>query len=625
MKFKLKNQAYTHAIYELNQASRDLEDRSLVDQCINQIKVAIENHEQDPGVVSQYILDLLRQVKFSSDNLSRLTSMAKDIEKNKYTKDSQTKFENPLARRAESEIAIEMLQNPTREMMKVVDIISVQIIKLLLKNIESPLLKTFLDNLTCSSHPIGFGGFKDRPIVREVVDILSNGRDPKLLIKIVDPTKISSNPSDLTEIENIPQKKEEKSNIDLAAIMHLHFKFAYSFLRVNPITVAPHRKPTGKLKTLIEGVWPNKDKLENYFTIGIAQRQDPFHLRSFISDDKFCGSPLYTQERGKGREGKQNIDERYQNQGLMLLNQQQYEKDLPLHTSDWAPDCKTQAANLQSMYVRDLIENDAVYVAGPSGMTSLLLSQMEMLGNFEDEKTKKNYLSVVAFFMAAGGYHSLHEVIGPAQYVLDLVPGYRIHAPFSQTAKPPNYNVFFQQQSLIDPEFAPRRDKAWEKYLQFYERVFLPRNDPEEVSDRKKTETKKYMFNQAEPKPGPDPLEKLYTLFVEELNKYIRSRSNPEGELNFIARTLMDEGTTTLKVQLARQLIRDARSAFENGKLSVDVIKSILSYGRVLNKELDSEKTKVNFLDKGLGGHFDKIDSFIQDFERQPQYKSSRP
>ncbi len=49
--------------------------------------------------------------------------------------------------------------------------------------------------------------------------------------------------------------------------------------------------------------------------------------------------------------------------------------------------------DMNSRTVLDYLENDAIYVTGPSGMTSLLLGQMEVLGNFETVALKRHYLS----------------------------------------------------------------------------------------------------------------------------------------------------------------------------------------------------------------------------------------
>lgn len=110
-------------------------------------------------------------------------------------------------------------------------------------------------------------------------------------------------------------------------------------------------------------------------------------------------------------------------------------------------------------------------------MTSLLLTQMELLNNFDQISLKQNYLSAVVAYIVGGGFHSLHEVIGPAQYVLKIVPEYAIQPPDTKDGKlapPPNYYVFYHQQMTIDPEFAERRQMAWQRYLNFYEKIYLP-------------------------------------------------------------------------------------------------------------------------------------------------------
>lgn len=87
----------------------------------------------------------------------------------------------------------------------------------------------------------------------------------------------------------------------------------------------------------------------------------------------------------------------------MSTNQSIYEKDFPSLPFKWVADCKNQTPDLGSQYFKDEIENNAIYVAGPSGMTSLLLGQMETLANLENEDLKKNYLTAIAIYIVAEG------------------------------------------------------------------------------------------------------------------------------------------------------------------------------------------------------------------------------
>jgi hypothetical protein len=68
-------------------------------------------------------------------------------------------------------------------------------------------------------------------------------------------------------------------------------------------------------------------------------------------------------------------------------------------------------------------------------------------------------------------------VIGPAEYVLKLGPGYIVQVPRKGViSPPPNYTTFFTQQSQLDPEFAERRQQGWQNYLRFFEKIYLPKH-----------------------------------------------------------------------------------------------------------------------------------------------------
>ena len=277
-------------------------------------------------------------------------------------------------------------------------------------------------------------------------------------------------PKDTPTLDMVRDLLRKNDPTQLTEIMHIHFKFAQRIIRDLPITHSPVREPVGKLKDIVREIYPGKP--EDFFRLGIATSKEKRECRAYISDVKMYESPLYTAigNRGRAEEGGWS---RTHQLGLMLRGQEEHEAGLPTHTSEWAADCKCQLADLTSPYVTDAIENDGVYVAGPSGMASMLLGQMEILANFEHEDLKKNYLSAVVAYIVGGGFHSLHEVIGPAQYSLNLVPGYLIEVPaYGKLAPPPNYNQFFEQQGRIDLEFNVRREAAWQTYIHYFSTIY---------------------------------------------------------------------------------------------------------------------------------------------------------
>lgn len=438
MKFQSRTEAYSFAVLMLmrlkhNSALR--REKTTIEAGIRAVKMFMENHEQDvSNVVTQ--LEHIKAKLQDRTAQQMLVTLIKDIKTSTYVQTPKEKFENPLARRAESELGIILLVAPTPAMMTSVGRVSAEIIKLI-EDHPGRVLESFNNYFAEGAHEIAFGAPKEVPTLDSVIELLKE-----------------NNPAQLTEI------------------MHIHFKFSHSITREVTIHQAPVRKPVGKLADIVADIYPGKPA-EDFFRTQLAVRSSKGgrYYRAYIADEKMYHSPLYTVFERRGR--AIGFDRTRTHQlGLMLRGQEQHEFGLPSHPSAWSADCKSQPADLRSPYVTDLINNDAVYVAGPSGMTSMLLNQMEILANFENENLKKNYLSAVSAYIVGGGFHSLHEVIGPAQYALNLVPGYKIQIPSAtEKAPPPNFHQFFAQQALIDPEFASRREMAWANYLTYFSAI----------------------------------------------------------------------------------------------------------------------------------------------------------
>lgn len=597
MTFKSKTEAYTYAIslmYHLADShSESLGEKEIIHGCINKIKISMENHEQDPGIVMGYLKKVAAQL--SETDQQKIDELLKSMETSDYQQTAEEKFENPLARRSESELAIALLQKPTKAMMQSVQRVSDEILKLiddLGDSFDNPYaLNVFTEN----SHVIALGAFKNKPTASQI----------KALLKKNDPDQ-------------------------LAEIMFIHFKFAQAITREYPIKRAPEREPVGQLKEIVKQIWDGDPK--EFFSKGIASSEwEGRKLRSHISDVAMYESRLYTAIRGRGRTGVFDTT-RTQQMGLMLRQQASYAKGLPQHSSSWVADCKSQPADLNSQYVIDLIDNDAVYIAGPSGMTSMFLGQMEILANFENENLKKNYLTAVASYIVGGGFHSLHEVIGPAQYALNLVPGYHVQVPQqSKLAPPPNYYQFFRQQEDIDPEFASRREAAWHNYLDFFDHQYVPnhfkQSELEQLNSLKKEMPEKIQEDNTDIEPlliseQYNKIEQLRTQIIDEINGYIKSgflsrgRSDNQNDLSFISKVFRNEQLTKEKLKLAIDF-RDNISRAE----TVSELKSMVDDIRNDNRQAEKNAGKIYglFTKSGLERTINTIQSLVTDFEKHQE------
>lgn len=271
--------------------------------------------------------------------------------------------------------------------------------------------------------------------------------------------------------------------------MYLHFSFSRSLMRAVPVFERPETMPTDQLKFQLEKKYgPNGSEKFNH--IIQLPTKSGFDARCLVSNELMYDTDYYKVESEKGRRGpirKYNVTAQLGTLSSRNLDKYEDSDELdeifptPQQDYDWTPDCVSQAANTtDSIVVKDLLQHEASYVSGPSGTTSLDLGLMEMLGNFSTVEEKQIYLQSVLAYVVGSGLHSTHEVLGPATYCLDLIPGYQASVTnVSLDSKPPNFNQFFEIAAKNDPEFNLSRENAWKKLLQFHDMIYLPNLEPD--------------------------------------------------------------------------------------------------------------------------------------------------
>jgi hypothetical protein len=195
-----------------------------------------------------------------------------------------------------------------------------------------------------------------------------------------------------------------------------------------------------------------------------------------ITDERMYESDFYLE---RGREGPIEILFTQQ-MGIHQRDASYACQSLPSHSSTWLADARAQKADLSSPFTLDLICNDTPYVAGVSGMTSMLIGTYLAFIEDSNPKDQQVYIAGIAAFIVSGGYHCLHEVLAPIAYCLakeNLLPDYPVsQSEHGKRADAPDYHVFFNLIEKLMPQFASVRESVWKEMLIFMSEDYLPRH-----------------------------------------------------------------------------------------------------------------------------------------------------
>lgn len=369
-------------------------DAPLIKSLLNEIKVCFHNHEQQFGTLSFILKQNRMQYKRISNSLNLflvdvLTTLDDADFRAYFIKYSisETDLQCRLQRLFESNVAVNMLCNPSQNMWASVNTISEKIISLLEKYKTNKIMVHFLRDLGPSRESddlpqlaLAFGRFSHTPSVDEVIAVLKEGNK-------------------------------------LSTVMLIHCLFM------------------GKVDIYIKQSSPkNLVAYKGDFADYLRESDEGEDLRDFFWDYITMAPHLYTDR------GRAEFDEiASKSLGIALLPDDR--AIFPSVETTWYPDCLCQQADLDSIYVNSLIKRDIPYVAGPSGMTSVLCGAMVYLGEWDEKnrlEQQNYYLLAVMAFIVGGGLHSIHEVLTTPCVRLGLLKGYM---PFGERAG--NYDIFF--------------------------------------------------------------------------------------------------------------------------------------------------------------------------------------
>jgi hypothetical protein len=432
MKYKSRPEAYIKCLQVLEMIHRCESDETLKDrvkEAIHDIRVCVENHEQDANKVVQVIKNLKQHNVENAGGkgvTKVLTRVLEALKESDYVQLPEEKWENPFGRRFESELQKELLFKPTRKMMQAV---SKMTQKILAYFVSEELCEYLIDTLyydgSYERDAISFGCFSGRPSKEQVVKMLND-----------------NNPENLVNI------------------MFIHFRFSQYIVRETRRYFDSDAEIHGS----------NIEDLDFYIEDCINEIYDT---------DK------YYQDRGRGKEldedcfaGEMGVltdtcDPVF-HEGLQLINEESDEDRY------WKADSRCQFPDFNSKYACSLIENDTPYVAGPSGMTSCFIGLMMGLTDKKqgfDDNTRREYLAAVTAYIVSGGFHSLHEVLGPIRFQLkeeNIMPeSYEAKiAVEGELGSPANYHEFYKMMMDIDPEFSAVRERGYANLDKFLNNNF---------------------------------------------------------------------------------------------------------------------------------------------------------
>lgn len=417
-----RNKLNIYVLLIVKLSSRHFElhqDKLIIKSIVSEVKILFHNHEQQLAS----LIFILRQNLNEHQNISsRLQQAIVDIINSledvrlqeHFSKDvvNNEDLSCKVGRFFESHVAVNMLLNPAPDTMACVKTVSTNIIKFIRMNYDKRKFKNFLDNLgpddeslEAPNVPFAFGRFARKPSIDDVMDVLVEHKN-------------------------------------LARIMLIHFMFmrdVYSSyksdaVREEPVTKFGYGGDLGKFL--------------------LSDTQSRPALGMFLLNHSVFAAHLY-KERGRGV-----FNLKLSNQlGICISTDDRNE--FPSMDTAWYPDCICQEAKLHSTYLHFFIKHDIPYVAGSSGMTSVLSSAMLLFGQFETHKEHHHYILAIMAFITGGGLHSIHEVLTVPHIRLGLLESYR---PFGD--KPGNYNEFFNL-FRYDDVVQGNIQNAWSKTMEW--------------------------------------------------------------------------------------------------------------------------------------------------------------
>lgn len=477
--FETLTEAKLELIYQLVDEPMVSESK---DKLIEAIKISIEQHDDKSTLL--YIIEQNSNStdrEFIQETIDAIKRSPLDIFSVK------TINEHATLGAVDSFFPSELLINPTQKMIETRDKVSRSILATLkhyrnsgFKNQGRDVLKYFEEfarGMIFESHNTYPGVFSLAEINADLAD------DEKISIG----KKLTE--SQIMHVLDKTIKKLESSNTSNYQIMAVHTQVADWLIKRVPLKIQDNNYSLNNNPVYARILQEYNNKLGVNITINefMSMLRDPKtkfdQVRSFVSDEMMYFSPLYQVEKSRGR-GKADKSNLTTTLGVMRnddLGMRQMLPQLENQTAwvDWTK-CEFEP---ESKIVNSMTSNETPFIASYSGTTSLLLSLM-LSGNATTLAEQQSYLCSIIGYVSGVGFHSIHEILAPAAYCIDILPknAYPVDVPRNPTNyHPPQYNNFYKIMEQSDPELAERRKAAWSQLTDWYRQVYIIQHKPLET------------------------------------------------------------------------------------------------------------------------------------------------
>lgn len=416
---------YLFTLHVLDGIQQEQDETSVqLADALEGIRTALNRHEQDVQVVTGILEGILSdtQLRLNKKAQKVLTDINRAVLDSDFEQTPEERWANPLGRRLESQIQIAIITQPTPLMMNAVKKLSTHIVTILkrLQAEGSLYVDALMDELKEETNVIGFGAYKASECSGKLKKRGLQDRLPRL--------------ADV--IKTLEANKPE----DLIRIMCIHFKFGRVVSR-------------------------------NLEWISMSDESERI---CEIADQRMYNSPFYL---GRGRAGplKSNYTQRM---GILVSNEAPESASLPLSHNSWVADSKAQAPDLSAKFTKGLINNDTPYVAGVSGMASIMIADYLVLAKKTTNEEQRLYIAAIAAYIVSGGLHCLYEVLAPIAFCLkeeNLLPDFHVkESEHADQISPPDYQYFYDLICSIDPALVTILDNAWDEMMVFMREEYLP-------------------------------------------------------------------------------------------------------------------------------------------------------